>query len=147
MLQFHTTIHTAFCSAVPSLEHLSPWEVVWGQTFFWVTRKQQCASKFSSNAAEVQRLPWQAGKNIGKMNCEHGNCSLRYLAPSAWGMFEPGLVERGGRGLWVAQEVTRLSGLFAASLSDSKARGLPSSSLKSVFTPKGKGCCGTIIKL
>lgn len=131
----------------------SPCEVTRGQTLSWATRKQQCASKFSSNTEEVQRLPWQAGKNIGKMNCEHGNCSFLSFSKCP-GQFEPGLVEqdmrrwggwRGG-GLWDALEVTRLDGLFAANLSDSKAHGLPSS-LKSVFSPGGTGCCGTIIKL
>lgn len=48
---------------------------------------------------------------------------------------------REGRGLWVALEVTRLDGLFAANLSDSKAHAL-TSSLKSVFAPKGQGAVG-----
>lgn len=126
-----------------SLEHLSSWEVTWGQTLSRATRKQQCASKFSSNAGKVQRLSWQAGENIGKMNCEHGNCSSLSCSKRP-GQFEPGLVERGraGAALWVALEVTRLDGLFAANLSDSKACRLPSSSLKSVFTPGGQGAVG-----
>lgn len=78
-----------------------PCEVMWGQSLSWATGKQQCASKFSSNAGKVQRLPWQAGKNIGKMNCEHGNCSSLSCSKRP-GQFEPGLVEQGGRGLWVA---------------------------------------------
>lgn len=46
-------------------------------------------------------------------------------------------------GTRVALEVTRLNGLFAATLSDSKARGLPSSSsLKTVFPPEGQGAVG-----
>lgn len=52
---------------------------------------------------------------------------------------------RGGvwGGLWVALEVTRLNGLFAATLSDSKAHGLPSSSsLKTVFPLEGQGAVG-----
>ncbi len=79
------------------------------------------------------------------MNCEHSNCSSLSCLKRL-GQFDLGLVEQGGRGLWVALEVTRLDGLFAANLSDSKAHGLPSS-LKSVFPPRGTGRCGTIIKL
>lgn len=140
MLKFNAAIHTACCAAIHSPEHLSPCEVMWGQTLSRATRKQQCASKFSSNAGKVQRLPWQAGKNIGKMNCEHSNCSSLSCFKRP-GQFDLGLVEQGGRGLWVALEVTRLDGLFAANLSDSKAHGLPSS-LKSVFPPEGQRAVG-----
>lgn len=48
---------------------------------------------------------------------------------------------RGGRGLWVAEEVTRLDGLFVANLSDSKACGFPAS-LKTVYPPEGQGAVG-----
>lgn len=68
---------------------------MWAQTLSWATTKQQCASKFSSNAGKVQRLPWQAGKNIGKMNCEHSDCSSLSCSKRP-GLFEPGLVEQRG---------------------------------------------------
>lgn len=71
---------------------------------------------------------------------------LRYLAPSARGNLNWNWWNKGGRGLWVAEEVTRLDGLFVANLSDSKACGFPAS-LKTVYPPRGTGCCGTVIKL
>lgn len=92
-----TTVPTAYYAAIHSSEHLSRCEVMWGQTLSWASRKQQCCSKFSSNAGKVQRLPWQAGKNIGKMNCEHGNCSSLSCSKRP-GQLELGLVEHGGGG-------------------------------------------------
>lgn len=51
----------------------SPWSVAG-------SLEKQCATKFSSNAGKVQRVEWQAGKNIGKMNCEYsGYFSLSLL--------------------------------------------------------------------
>lgn len=64
------------------------------------------------------------------------------FAPGARGALNRGWWNEGGGGLWDALEVTRLDGLFAANLSDSKAHGLPSSSLKSVFPPEGQGAVG-----
>lgn len=77
------------------------------------------------------------------MNCEHGNCSSLSCTERP-GQFELELVEEGGgRGLcvWVAEEVTRLDGLFVANLSDSKACGFPAS-LKTVYPPEGQGAVG-----
>lgn len=54
---------------------------------------------------------------------------------------------RGGEGCGLQLEVTRLDGLSAANLSDSKAHALPSSLKKVFFPPEGTGRCGTVIKL
>lgn len=66
---------------------------------------------------------------------------LRYLAPSARGNLNWNWWNKGGRWLWVAEEVTRLDGLFVANLSDSKACGFPAS-LKTVYPPEGQGAVG-----
>lgn len=66
---------------------------------------------------------------------------LRCLAQSARGSLNRGWWNKGGEDCGSHMEVTRLDGLFAANLSDSKAHALPSS-LKSVFPPEGQGAVG-----
>lgn len=104
--------------------------------------QQQCCSKFSSNAGKVQRLPWQAGKNIGKMNCEHGNCSSLFCSKRP-GHFELGLVEHGGGGFVVCTGGDKVGRVICCQLK--RQQGSWTSCFlkkRSVFPPEGQDAVG-----
>lgn len=105
------------------------------------TQTTMCRQVFLLTLEKVQRLPWQAGKNIGKMNCEHSDCSWLSLlaAPGAlWtgaGGIGGGCAGGDELGQIICCQLKRQQGSWTSLFS------------KKCFPPRGTGCYGTIIKL